>query len=63
MSSRSKKPIDELAKKLDEVEAKYVTYNTFARNDGVNYWRGKKIIPLKEWLEIVNFAETFAKKE
>jgi hypothetical protein len=60
-SHSNKKSIDELAKKLEEVETKYVTYNTHTKNDGVNFWRGKRIIPLADWLEISNFGEAFSK--
>ena len=59
MNHTSKKPIDDLARKLDEVETKYITYNTLSRNDGVNYWRGKKIISLSDWCEIANVGEVF----
>jgi hypothetical protein len=61
----SKKPIDNLARKLDEVEAKYATYNndnsSDAKNDGVRWWRGKPIISLHDWLELSNFGEAFTK--
>jgi hypothetical protein len=59
---KNKKPIiDELTRKLEEIEAKFVTYNTHTKNDGVNYWRGKPIISLDDWLELSSFGEAFAK--
>ncbi|HZA48778.1 MAG TPA: hypothetical protein VE521_07630 [Nitrososphaera sp.] len=65
MSNHSKKITDELQKKLEEIATKYAIYNKDEKekkkNDGIHYWRGKPIIPLKEWIELSNFAEAFAK--
>ena len=59
--SNNKKRTDELQRKLEEIEARYVTYNTLNRNDGVNYWRGKKIISLNDWAELLNVSEVLTK--
>jgi hypothetical protein len=56
-NSRKKSTIDKLADKLDAFESKY--RNSVDYNDGINYWRGKRIIPLAEWKEIVNYNEAF----
>jgi hypothetical protein len=61
----SKKQTDELARRLDEVEARYVnnTYdnNDDPKNDGVHWWYNKLIIPLSDWLELSKFGDAFTK--
>jgi hypothetical protein len=32
-----------------------------SKNDGVNYWRGKKIVTLAEWKKIANSDKAFQK--
>jgi hypothetical protein len=49
------KTIQELTNRLDEVHpysASYPISNYQNKNDGINYWKGKKIISLKNWNEL-----------
>ena len=41
------KTIKELSNRLDEVHPYSTTKNHEIRNDGINYWKGKKIISTK----------------
>ncbi len=64
-TNNNKKRIAELQKKLEEITTKYVLpYHedkSSSRNDGIHFWRGKPIIPLSDWADIVNFGEVFTK--
>jgi hypothetical protein len=46
------KSISDLTKKLDELYPSTAFIDTAKLNDGINYWKGKKIIPVKEWNNI-----------
>jgi hypothetical protein len=49
------KTIQELTNRLDEVHpysASFSISNYQHRNDGINYWKGKKIISAKDWNEL-----------
>ncbi|HEX2409385.1 MAG TPA: hypothetical protein VHJ38_19450, partial [Nitrososphaeraceae archaeon] len=45
------KNIKELSNRLDVVYP-YSSSSNDIINDGINYWKGKKIIPAKKWNEI-----------
>ena len=48
------KTIKELTNRLDDVHpysASSSISNHQNRNDGINYWKGKKIISVKDWNE------------
>jgi hypothetical protein len=36
--------------------------DTSSSNDGINYWKGRKIIPLDKWLKITK-ANTISRRE
>ena len=47
------KTIKELTNRLDEVDPYFsISSKDQNRNDGINYWKGKKIISAKKWNEI-----------
>src|SRR5687768_14009059 len=46
------KTIKELSNRLDEVSPASTTSNYGISNDGINYWKGKKIISAKDWNEL-----------
>ena len=50
------KTIKELTNRLDTIypTSSYSSRNNELRNDGINYWKGKKIISIKEWNELYN---------
>ena len=50
------KTIQELTNRLDEVHpysASSSINNHQNRNDGITYWKGKKIISTKDWNELI----------
>ena len=54
------KTIKELTNRLDEVYP-YSLYLLIMRirNDGINYWKGKKIISVKNWNELYEKSSTY----
>jgi hypothetical protein len=66
LKDQYKKQADNLTKKIEQIEAKYATYDknendVHHKSDGMHFWKGKNIISLSDWCEIVNFGEVFAK--
>ncbi|HSF52046.1 MAG TPA: hypothetical protein VLA74_14910 [Nitrososphaeraceae archaeon] len=56
------KTIQELTNRLDEVHpysASSSISNYQNSNDGVNYWKGKKIIPVKDWNDLYKKKSTY----
>jgi hypothetical protein len=51
------KTIQELTNRLDEVHPYSSTSNEY-RSDGTNYWKGKKIIPIKDWNDLYQKSST-----
>jgi hypothetical protein len=47
-----------LFERLDKL---YPDINSENRNDGINYWKGKKIVSLAEWRKIANSNKAFQK--
>ena len=54
------KTIEELSNRLDVVDP-YSSFssNNEIKNDGINYWKGKKIISAKKWNEIYEKNSTY----
>ena len=46
------KTIKELSNRLDEVSPAPTTTNDGISNNGISYWKGKKIISIKDWKEL-----------
>ena len=56
------KTIQELTNRLDEVHpysASSSISNNQTRNDGINYWKGKKIISRKDWNDLYEKSSTY----
>jgi hypothetical protein len=54
------KTIKELSNRLDEIHPYSApTNNHQNRNDGINYWKGKKIIPAKDWNDLYKKSSTY----
>ena len=54
------KTIKELTNRLDVVHPYSAsTINNENRNDGINYWKGKKIISTKDWNELYEKSSTY----
>jgi hypothetical protein len=54
------KTIQELTNRLDEVHPYSSTINDHKnRNDGINYWKGKKIISTKDWNELYEKSSSY----
>jgi hypothetical protein len=54
------KSVSNLSQRLDKLYPDTSISNS--NNDGVNYWKGRKIIPLDKWLKITK-ANTISRKE
>jgi ArsR family metal-binding transcriptional regulator len=50
------KSVNNLSQRLDKL---YPETNSNNNNDGVNYWKGKKIVSIKEWKKISNYTNAF----
>ena len=55
------KTIQELTNRLDEVHpySTSFTNNEQNRNDGINYWKGRKIISAKDWNDLYQKSSTY----
>jgi hypothetical protein len=53
------KSVNNLSQRLDKLDPDTSSNN---RNDGINYWKGRKIIPLYKWLKITK-ANTISRRE
>jgi hypothetical protein len=53
------KSVNNLSQRLDKLDPDTSSNN---RNDGINYWKGRKIIPLYKWLMITK-ANTISRRE
>ena len=54
------KTIKELTNRLDIVHPySLLSTNHRNRNDGINYWKGKKIISTKDWNELYEKSSTY----
>ena len=53
------KSVNSLSERLNKL---YPDTTGNSRNDGVNYWQGRKIIPLDKWLKITK-ANTISRRE
>jgi hypothetical protein len=51
------KSVSNLSQKLDKLSPE-----TSSNSDGINYWKGRKIIPLNKWLKITK-ANTISRRE
>jgi hypothetical protein len=49
------KSIEDLSKRIERIDPS--TYDNGNSNNGIKYWKGRKIISLKEWKKIANHAE------
>jgi hypothetical protein len=51
------------SKLFERLDKLYPDTNTNSknRNDGINYWKGKKIVPLAQWKKIANSNKAFQK--
>jgi hypothetical protein len=54
------KSVDSLSQRLDKLYPE--TSSSNSSNDGINYWKGRKIIPLDRWLKITK-ANTISRRE
>jgi hypothetical protein len=54
------KSINNLSQRLDKLYPDTTSSNS--RNDGINHWKGRKIIPLDKWLKITK-ANTISRRE
>jgi hypothetical protein len=52
--------VNNLSQRLDKLYPD--NSNSNSNNDGVNYWKGRKIIPLDKWLKIT-MANTISRIE
>ncbi|HSF50577.1 MAG TPA: hypothetical protein VLA74_07445 [Nitrososphaeraceae archaeon] len=52
------KTIKKLSNRLDTVYSCY-SYSNELRHDGINYWKGKKIISAKKWNELYEKNSTY----
>jgi hypothetical protein len=55
------KSVNSLSQRLDKLYP-YTSRNSNNGNDGINYWKGRKIIPLDKWLKITK-ANTISRQE
>ena len=55
------KSVNSLSQRLDKLYP-YTSRNSNNGNDGINYWKGTKIIPLDKWLKITK-ANTISRRE
>ena len=57
------KTINELSNRLDLVHpySSSFTSNKELKNDGINYWKGKKIISVKDWNELYEKNSTYTR--
>jgi hypothetical protein len=55
------KSVNSLSQKLDKIYPD-TSSNSNNGNDGINYWKGRKIIPLDKWLKITK-ANTISSRE
>ena len=46
------KTIKDLMNRLNEVSPASTTTNDGISHDGISYWKGKKIISIKDWKEL-----------
>ena len=53
------KTIQELRNRLDEVHPYSASNNHQNRNDGINYWKGKKIIATNDWNDLYEKSSTY----
>jgi hypothetical protein len=53
------KSVNNLSQRLNKL---YPDTSSGSRNDGINYWKGRKIIPLDKWLKITK-ANTISRRE
>ena len=53
------KSVNNLSQRLNKL---YPDTNSNSSNDGINYWKGRKIIPLDKWLKITK-ANTISRRE
>ncbi len=44
---------------IERLDRLYPVANS--KNDGINYWKGKKIVSLTQWRKIANTSEAFQK--
>jgi hypothetical protein len=49
---------NKLFQRLDKLDP---DTNSNIKNDGINYWKGKKIVSLSEWRKIANSDKAFQK--
>ena len=56
----SEKSVSNISQSLDKLYPD--TANSNSSNDGINYWKGRKIIPLDKWLKITK-ANTISRRE
>jgi hypothetical protein len=54
------KSVNNLSQRLDKLYPE--TSSSNSRNDGINYWKGRKIIPLDKWLKLTR-ANTISRRE
>jgi hypothetical protein len=52
---------NKLFERLDELSPPTDTSSTKNNSDGINYWKGKKIVSLAEWRKIANSNKAFQK--
>jgi hypothetical protein len=50
---------NKLSERLDKLSPDTTTSKN--KNDGINYWKGKKIVSLDEWRKIANSSQAFQK--
>ena len=54
------KTIEELSNRLDVIDPySSLSSNNEIKNDGISYWKGKKIISAKKWNEIYEKNSTY----
>jgi hypothetical protein len=53
------KTIQELTNRLNEILPVYSASSSDFKNDGINYWKGKRIISVKEWNELYEKSSTY----
>ena len=52
------KSVNNLSQRLNKLYPDTISSN----NDGINYWKGRKIIPLDKWLKITK-ANTISRRD